>query len=251
MEYLHSIQSKNGICASTIKLIALVTMLIDHIGATIVLTMIGKHGVTGANKAFYYFLRGVGRLAFPLYIFLLLQGFEHTRNRVKYLSRLFAFALISEIPFDLAFMIPKEAVKSGHIVESLYQNVFFTLCIGLIAIMLIDEVHRRYGYSNKATVLVLIIVISAALLGDIICCDYGLFGVLAIIVAYKYRDNLVKQMIMICIVLALSNPVEAVALIDVILIRNYNGKKGLNVKWLFYLFYPVHLLLLWGIMMFL
>ncbi len=127
---------KRGIPGSTLKLIAIFVMLIDHIGATILEQMLISRGyflyntVASTDMAnvrlymIYSIMRMIGRLGFPLFCFLLVEGFVHTRNKGKYVIRLAMFALISEIPFDLAF--------HGKAFYFGYQNVFFTLLIGFL-----------------------------------------------------------------------------------------------------------------------
>ncbi len=131
-----------GIAGSTLKLIAMFSMLMDHIGAILLDRIMIQHGAMEvidqqtfevfleANAGVYYtyqILRFVGRIAFPIFCFLLVQGFLHTRNLKKYLSRLFLFALISEIPFDLAL--------PGRLFAWEYQNVYFTLFLGVLALV--------------------------------------------------------------------------------------------------------------------
>lgn len=135
---------KMGISGSTLKLIAIVIMLIDHIGATIIEKMLFKRGMAvidwnNAKEADKFIadnyvlstidgiMRTIGRLAFPIFCFLLIEGIIHTHNKWKYASRLAAFALISEIPFDLAF--------NNKPFDFTYQNVFFTLLIGLLVMI--------------------------------------------------------------------------------------------------------------------
>ena len=121
---------KRGINGSTLKWIAALSMLVDHFAVVFRRGSIlaGSPLLTSGQ---YYFLRGVGRLAFPIYAFLLAEGFFHTRSVEKYLLRLLLFGLISEIPFDLAF-------ESAWLDMS-YQNVFFTLFLGLLAVYLWDR----------------------------------------------------------------------------------------------------------------
>ena len=122
-------REKKGLSGSTLKLIAIITMFIDHIGAVIVERMLY---VTGNTGSFTYeqmqnldtILRSIGRIGFPLFCFLLVEGFLHTRNLGKYALRLLVFAVVSELPFNLAF--------AGQLFFAGYQNVFFTLLIGLI-----------------------------------------------------------------------------------------------------------------------
>ena len=113
------IQGKRGISSAVLKNIAVVTMLIDHIGAVIMTRLLIRNGLyeamvnqetytawMGQNSGMYGIcmaMRIIGRLAFPIYCFLLVEGFQKTHNVKKYLGRMFLFALISEVPFDLAF----------------------------------------------------------------------------------------------------------------------------------------------------
>ena len=110
---------QQGISGYWLKVIAVVSMLIDHTSAVILEQIPGLE-----NPAFL--MRIIGRAAFPIYCFLLVEGFYHTRSRAKYAGRLFLFALISEVPFDLAF--------SRRMWDFSSNNVFFTLLFGLLVI---------------------------------------------------------------------------------------------------------------------
>ena len=115
--------------AAVLKWTAILTMLIDHVGAAVLAGLAKKHqgwGVGVFSRDFYYATRVIGRIAFPIFCFLLIEGLFHTRSRWKYLFRLGLFAVISEIPFDLAFQ--------GTLLEFGSQNVFFTLFFGLLCI---------------------------------------------------------------------------------------------------------------------
>ena len=137
-------EKKKGISGSTLKMIAIVTMLIDHIGAAVLARLLMVNGLgeldqtntdaimqwlsaNGALYGTYTVMRMIGRVAFPIFCFLLVEGFLHTHDVKKYAMRLGLFALLSEIPFDLAF--------SSKILEFNYQNVFFTLFIGLLTMI--------------------------------------------------------------------------------------------------------------------
>ena len=141
-----------GISGSTLKMIAIVTMLIDHIGAVVLARLLIVQGVNSIdtssqnavmqwltqNATLYYTytaMRMIGRIAFPIFCFLLVEGFLHTHDVKKYALRLGAFALISEIPFDLTF--------SGKVLDFQYQNVFFTLFIGLLTMMVYHMVEEK------------------------------------------------------------------------------------------------------------
>lgn len=140
---------KKGICGSTLKLIAIAAMLIDHISATVLTRMLivnGMGNVTSQaqqeqwlreNAGLYgcmVVMRLIGRLGFPIFCFLLVEGFQKTGNVKKYALRLGLFALLSEIPFDLAC--------HGKVLEFDYQNVFFTLFLGFLLMWAADTIEK-------------------------------------------------------------------------------------------------------------
>ena len=144
-------QRKGGVSGSTIKIIAVVTMLIDHFAAAILMRMLVVRGIyslpgdyrgimrwLAENGVLYYgmsALRMVGRLGFPIFCFLLVEGFQKTHDLRKYTLRLGLFALISEIPFDLAF--------SAKVLEFNYQNVYFTLFLGILGLTAFDFFGKK------------------------------------------------------------------------------------------------------------
>lgn len=143
-------QKKKGITGSTVKIIAVVTMLIDHVAAALLTRIVISRGffyaagneqrliewmkVNGLLYIVTQLMRLIGRLGFPIFCFLLVEGFQKTRNVKKYALRLGLFALISEIPFDLAF--------SGRVWNPGYQNVYFTLLIGILALWAFDTIAK-------------------------------------------------------------------------------------------------------------
>jgi len=243
-----------------LKWIAVVTMFIDHIGAAILEPYIGGFPgrfLQGSEMSLYNLdmvLRSIGRLAFPLFVFLLVEGFFYTRSRLKHLIRLAVFCAVSEIAFDVAFFLPLDEIKSGRLLEWSGQNVFFTLTIGFLAIMVIDRIREKWHPSIPATATVILklaaaaaITVGAMLLAKYLKTDYSNFGVLAIVLVYGVRLLRQKDLEIVAVVapLALLNSLEAVAIVDWIFVHFYNGRKGRNIgKWFFYIFYPGHLLLL-------
>ncbi|MDK2808185.1 MAG: hypothetical protein PWP24_920 [Clostridiales bacterium] len=235
-----------GISGSTLKLIAIVTMLIDHIGAAILEAMPGFYASMQVRGSLYIadrICRATGRIAFPIFCFLLVEGFFHTRSRSKYALRLAVFALVSEIPFDLAFR--------GQWWYPGYQNVFFTLLIGLIMMIGIqyerEHVLPRLAKGKNIVALLLqtLIFVAAAIVAQLLHTDYGMWGIVAIFGMYILRFNRLYQ----CLVEALyfmSFEFPSAAL-SFLLLYFYNGKRGISLKYVFYLFYPVHLLVLYGI----
>lgn len=311
-------QRRGGISGSTVKIAAVVTMLIDHFAAAVLMRMLVVRGVLSLpndyvqvmrwlaeNGALYYgmmALRMVGRLGFPIFCFLLVEGFQKTHDLRKYILRLGLFALISEIPFDLAF--------SGRILEFGYQNVYFTLFLGILGLAAFDFFEKKElgavprGILTAAGILLLPLyaglvtdkllsgwfalpsggamlpviygVFMAALLifcvayrkrtgtdrvwrvcadlaalavvmltADFLRTDYGGMGVLTIAVMYLFRKSKVISMLAGCVVLTLMSLSEAPAFLALVPVAFYNGERGLKMKYFFYAFYPVHLLILW------
>lgn len=252
------IQGKRGISSAVLKNIAVVTMLIDHIGAVIVARLLIRNGLyeamvnqeaytawvgqNGGMYGIYMAMRIIGRFAFPIYCFLLVEGFQKTHNVKKYLGRMFLFALISEIPFDLAL--------SGRLWDTEYQNVFFTLFIGLMVIAGLRLVDQRLAgtetWRKLAGVgLYAVIIVAGSVLALVLKTDYSFKGILAITVLYLFRSRRKAQVWAGVIVFLLMDGLEMIAALSFLLIWFYNGERGRQNKYFFYFFYPVHLLLLW------
>ncbi|MCI5648136.1 MAG: TraX family protein [Fusicatenibacter sp.] len=242
------------ITGSTLKIIAMVCMLIDHIGAVIVERALIANGyVEAANaseEALTTFLqshmglyvadmimRAIGRVSFPIFCFLLIEGFLHTHDVKKYALNLGIFALISEIPFNLAF--------KGDWKDLTYQNVFFTLFLGLLMMILLREIERRYSHSNMLSSLLKILVILAfAGIAWLLRSDYNAMGILCIGIMYNVRQSKMACIGIGCAVLTLVSLSELTCFLAMIPVYLYNGERGLKMKYAFYAFYPVHLLLL-------
>lgn len=206
----------------TLKLIALITMIIDHYGA-----------IFRADIQIY---RIIGRIAFPIYSFLLVEGYFHTKDIKKYARRLLLFAFISEIPFDLAF--------NGRI-EFMHQNIFFTLFIGLMTMYFIDN-QEKYKVNKR------IIIILAMLLATVLSVDYSFIGIVYILSFYFTRHmDINRRMIivgtaMLVINFSLIGFTQQFAIFSLLLIYLYNGELGPRNKFLqalFYIMYPLHLLI--------
>ena len=211
---------------TSLKLIAMISMVFDHVGDMF---------FPGA-----LWMRMIGRLAMPLFSFCIAEGYAHTGNKQRYLLRMGVFALISEIPFDLAF---EGRVGLGH------QNIMLTFFLSILALMLFDRI-RGEGKEHAAfkTLLGILCVCAVAVLALLLKADYTLFAVVAVFLFYVLRN---RHPLLRCGVgvgfLALTRTVgyyraTGLSLIPLLL---YNGKRGRGLKWLFYAFYPGHLLLLY------
>lgn len=240
MEKPHILEKKY-LTGSTLKWIAIITMFIDHIGAFLIGPYLLENGIfpglnfggaAGLEGSHFYMLfqmnlvfRLIGRLAFPIFAFLIVEGFIHTSNFKKYIFQMGIFALISEIPSDL--------VKSGVILEFTYQNIFFTLLTGLLCIRVFDLFHEK----NNMKWLVPIV---AMVVSSFLKFDYGAMGVLVIFIFYYFHDDFQSRNLFNGVVL-LQQLTGVLALIP---IQLYNGKRGKQNKFFFYVFYPAHLFLL-------
>ena len=158
--------------ALIIKILAVAFMLVDHIGFAM-----GSYGFSELGwGAFYYLCRGVGRLALPLFAFLIANGFKHTKSVKKYALRLLAFALISEIPFDLFTKGKFDIIDpSGRIPNLSLDNVFFTLLFGLCFLWLNDTYKKRALKNAKILSLGTFVVLMV--LAGFVSSDYGAVGV--------------------------------------------------------------------------
>ena len=269
--------NKSGLTSFHIKMIAVLTMLTDHIGATVLLEMF--RAASGNEREtlryIYWMVRGVGRIAFPLFIFMLIEGFFHTRNRAKYLLRLLIFCPVAEIPFDIALNLSPASLTAGRLVEWTSQNVMFTLAIGFLCFWLICRCWPGYQMMNgqaapgtdgnirtpedisameyaKWFAACAVITAAGCFAAFRFHTDYSWAGVLAIVLCGVARllvpaaDEVRKISFAVAMVpLILENSFEAVALVDYFAVDMYNGEKGrYSLKWFFYLFYPMHFLIL-------
>lgn len=233
-----------------LKLIATVTMLTDHIGATIVYSAYlaawnsGDAALTNRLVEMYYLLRVIGRIAFPIYCFQLVEGFHHTRDLKKYVLRLTVGMLLSEIPFDLAF--------SGGI-DWTGSSVMVTLLLGCLMMA---------GMGTLKGVWKLLAIPPFYGIAEFLGTDYGGHGILLIAMLALTRELPREKLwrTLGCAVLlwfgatinigGIAVPIEIFGLIGLVPIFLYDGRKLTHnkwVQWAFYLFYPVHLLVLWGL----
>lgn len=236
-----------SISGSTLKIIAIVTMTIDHIAAVLLEPML--IAVSGEWREtlilLYQVLRGIGRLAFPIFCFLLVEGFLHTSNSRRYLLRLGIFAAVSEVPFDLAF--------HQKWYDSQYQNVFFTLFFGFIAMMGIFWCRNRMtdGLREGKQWLYMLgffgqfaVTLFCALAAWFLHTDYGWYGVMVIALLYLLHTDKVKQILSGAVLFFINLNLESLGAAAFLPIALYNGKRGIRMKYFFYLYYPAHLLIL-------
>lgn len=233
-------ETKKGLTGFHLKLIALITMAIDHTAAVANVHLMPGGTFPFSTDAFftchmyYGWMRVIGRMAFPIYCFLLVEGFHYTRDRRKYALLLLLFAMISEIPFDLAF--------AARMVDWSYNNVMWTLLLGLLMMWLIEVLKDR------GKILVVVIIALTALVAELAHVDYGAAGIMAIALLYIIRERRMLGFALSVLILGLTcSATEFFALLMLIPIALYNGQRGRQIKYFFYAFYPAHLMILYVI----
>ncbi len=227
-----------SIDAMTLKLIAIITMTLDHIA----FGYLSNSEYAQSLDWLISLMRLVGRLAFPLYIFMLTEGIIFTRNSKKYLGRLVLGMILSEIPFDLALY--------GSI-DYRHCSVMVTLVLGYVILLITRRVQIKTKNIHVAMVGGSILAAGVAYIAQILGADYGAYGIMAILACYAVKEMVPGKtgqlfgMLTIVLVLALMNPIEKYALLDLLLILMYNGHKGTKkksrVEGLMNSYYPIHL----------
>lgn len=210
-----------------LKIIAIISMLFDHVGYTIF------------NK--FSFMNYIGRFAFPIFSFQLTEGYSHTKDLKKYFFRLFWFAIISQVPYMLFI---------SSYTNGFSFNILFTLILGLLATTIYEKLDNEY--------LGLLLVILCCIIAQFFYFDYGWFGIAIIFIFHKFKN---KKWIMnlAFITVAFVNYfykyittvryeylfIIPFCILSLIPINLYNGKKGKDTKYLLYIFYPLHLIVLY------
>lgn len=213
-----------------LKWIAALAMLLDHINVALISGSPDK----ASNLSFTALaFRSAGRLAFPIFCFLLVEGFYHTRDIKNYIGRMALFSVISEVPFDLAIF--------GRFVNWQDQNIYFTLLIGLLVMYGIQQVDKRYLGLELGDLLKMAVIAAGCGMAFLLKSDYHIYGILFIVTLYLLRGNKNRQTIFGILMAAC----EFTAVLAFIPIWFYNGKAGKKrFRYFFYWFYPAHLLVL-------
>lgn len=206
-----------GLNSFQLKWIAIITMLVDHVGAVLFPYEMG--------------FRIVGRIAFPIFCFLIVEGFSHTRDVKRYMLRLFIFALISEIPYDLAF--------HGEICYPERQNVFFTLCAGVLLMYMLENSR---GILLKSGGIFFVV-----FMAEFLRTDYGGRGILLIVIYYILRGKKAAALFTGAAwnLLYGWQKIQNYGILASPFLAFYNGRRGPKIKYFFYVFYPAHLLILY------
>ncbi len=201
-----------------LKMIALMTMIIDHIGALVFPDLI--------------FLRIFGRMAFIIYAFLITEGVLHTKNINIYIGKIAVWAAISEVPFDMAF--------HGEFLFLQHQNIFFTLLISVIGIKYIEQTQNIF--------LRIICVCLCCCVLHFVNCDYSWYGGTLIFSFYFFKKYILLKYILIQTLNTIATftifGLQIFAFIGFIPLLLYNGKKGIHIGDIYYSFYALHIMMI-------
>ncbi len=208
--------SLNG---AALKWIAIVTMTIDHIGY--------------ALFPYQIWMRYVGRIAFPIFCFLLVEGAVHTKNIRKYELRMLVFACIAEVPFDFGLY---------HQIYWSHQNVMFTMLLGLVLIDALRTIKHPVGIALSCV---------AGIAAATVCqVDYGGMGIVLILAFYWFRIMFWHKglsLILIEMIEGMDWPVQRAGILALPFLYFYNGERGRQNRYFFYVYYPLHLLVIYVI----
>ncbi|MBQ9030864.1 MAG: hypothetical protein IJ106_05355 [Parasporobacterium sp.] len=256
--------TRKGLSAAVLKNIAVITMTIDHVTAFLLKAYLYQQGNLNVYSNDWYVLgRVIGRIAFVLYAFMIAEGALKTRNKIKYAGRLLALAVISVVPYSY--------VNTGRVLDFETQNIFFLLFLGLITLYAWEWLERRIGSKILSMALRILAAAAACAISEVLHFEYGMMGILLILVFYLWRYEFPKLALAGALVMTVgyiahvlvmngavnwisrhsatlindlmrTDRIQVFGLLAFPLIFLYNGKKGRQLpKMFYYLFYPVHL----------
>lgn len=221
-----------GLTGNQLKLLALLLMTVDHIGAYLLPQ--------------YRILRYIGRLAMPIFAWMIAEGCYYTKNRLRYVLVMASFALVAQV-VTLIFQ------------DSLYQCILVTFTLSILLIYAVDLAAKKQNFLTLCVmgavfccVVGICVFLPSRLPGTDFRVDYGLMGVLLPVLIYLGRNKPEKLLLagIGMAALALGNSIQWYAMPSLLLLALYNGKKGkMRIKYLFYLYYPLHLVVIYALSM--
>ena len=235
----------------TLHILAMIFMLSDHLWI-----------IFFPNQLWLYAL---GRLTFPIFAFMIVEGFFRTKNRKKYLIRIFIFAIISEIPFNLFSSL---AMRKVTMLFYPYNNVLWTFLIALCGLNLLEEIENFKNLDKVIRFLEKITIsFISIMMAYLIKSDYLGYGVITVLIFYFFREKNYRNIFFQAVSIAILNifimpgyefpfyffgnkvfiKVQIFAIFSLVIIWLYNGEQGIHnkfIKYSFYFFYPLHLLLI-------
>lgn len=217
---------RKKLSGGVLKIIAMAAMLTDHLAVVL--------AAAGMSGPLYIAMRAVGRISFPIFCFALVQGFLNTRSVPRYMGRLAALAVLSEVPFDMT--------NFGSFYHPAYNNVLFTLAAALGVLWAVSKLCSLgvRGYFFSASVAA-----AAMLAAYVLRLDYSWKCILLALVLYFARfETAVRYVLGSMALLINSSVIGLAAPAAFVPIHFYSGERGKIPGIVFYLFYPVHMLIL-------
>ena len=229
---------KFGLTNNQLKIIAMVSMLCDHVG----LLFFPSADI----------FRIIGRLAFPIFAYMIAEGCRYTKNRAKYLGLIAGMGIVFQVVYLVAM-------------GSLYQGILVTFSLAIITIYAIDGILKTKklwtilaSIASLLFVAAFVFVLPVLLKGTDFDIDYGLWGILLPVAVYYLPNRLWRTIGMALLLLvraihytvfpAALGTLQWFALLSAVLLALYNGERGkAKMKYVFYIFYPAHLVILYGI----
>lgn len=226
-------KSFNVLSGNSLKIIALIAMTIDHIGYLLLPQ--------------YPILRIIGRISFPIFSYMIAEGCRYTKNRTRYLLTIFGLGLVFQVVYYVAD-------------KSLLQGIFISFSLGISLIFSIENFLKRRTICSITIVAFVIgfVVLVCIILPNILSytnfkIDYGIFGVLLPVIVYFMPDKFSKLIGLTVAIIGMSLMMggrQWYALIAVLILALYNGERGkLKIKNFFYLYYPLHLVVIYCLKM--
>ena len=225
---MERIKNMKGINGAQLKYIAFASMFIDHFNKAIITPFLTGTGPMVIITTIFDIL---GRIAFPIFAFMVVEGFFKTKSRWAYLRNLLIFAVISEIPYDM--------FQSAEFVNTWSQNILWGLALGLFTIMVIDKL-KAYIKKRPLLIFVSLLIVALSSLGSmLISSDYEYYAIIIIYLYYLFYDKrLLASGLSYLVIIK-----EIYAILGFATVLFYNGEKGKQNKIFNYFFYPVHLLI--------
>lgn len=245
-----------------LKIIALILMVVEHFFKVFTIPIIEYYKIEfprvyEIQDFAIRYLYPLTAIAFPLFAFLLTEGFIYTHNRKKYLNSMLLFSLISEIPFDMAFFSSFAKNAGTFPLYFEYQNIFFTLLIALLCLTVLEKLPRYEPKKRKknltAIILYAAVIVGFGTISELLKCDYGFRGILLISLLYLFHNNRFAQCLVYPALMIFfdGDQPNIYSLIYCCLLLFYCGKRNLKgkiathpqFKYLVYAIYPFHLLI--------
>ncbi|MDU6064224.1 MAG: TraX family protein [Anaerococcus sp.] len=229
MEKLKQIQKKFQINGAGLKYIAFISMFIDHFNKTIITPLLNYQQPLVTISTIFDI---IGRIAFPIFAFMIVEGFYKTKSRGKYLRNLLIFAIISEVPYDM--------FQSKVFINNRSQNIMWALALGLLTLIIVDKLKEKIKNKYAWLGISILIVAINAVVATLLSFDYDYYSIIIIFILYLFYDKRFLGSILSYLVIIK----EVYAILGFAVINLYNGEKGRQNKLFNYLFYPVHLFIL-------